>query len=208
VSVHAFVPAASSRRPQPPALGSLAPDLHWTDANGSRCSLRALRGQPVVVAFFPASWDPARAEQLEQYNALLRKLPGGGELVGVTSDPFWFDAATESGERVRFPLLHEPAGESEWARSYGVTDQQATFVVDSNGIVRWRHIAASGVQPSLDELFEAMQALDGGPGITRRDFLLTTIAFTLAATVPVAGHAQGTVRSPEDVRAATTTLNA
>jgi xanthine dehydrogenase YagT iron-sulfur-binding subunit len=190
--VQAIHSSAGGTPHRPPEVGDLAPDIHWTDEHGQRRALQDLRGQPVVVAFFPRTWDPTRGDQLAQYNALLRKLPGGGELVGVSGERFWFDATTGAGEHVRFPLLHAAQGDEAWLHRYGVYDRQATFLVDRDGVVRWRYIAAPGIQPALDELSDAMEALEQRPGVTRREFLVSAIAFTIAATLPLEGRAQTT----------------
>jgi xanthine dehydrogenase YagT iron-sulfur-binding subunit len=164
-----------------PNLGEPAPDIEWTDAHGERHCLSDLRGQPVIVAFFPPGWDPSRPAQLAQYNAMLARLPGGGKLVGASADEFWFELESGNGEHLQFPLLHDATAHPEWATQFGVGDVQATFLIDRDGIVRWRHIAADAAQPSFDDLLAAMYVTDHGFGMTRREFMLSAIACSIAA---------------------------
>lgn len=174
----------------------MAPELEWTDAQGLPCSLRDLRGHPVVLAFFPSAWDPSRADSLERLNALLATLPGECVLVGAARDRLWFDAELQADERVRFPLLHDASTSPAWARRYGVDGQQATFVIDAQGVVRWRHVAVPGVQPSLAELAESVRALASHAGASRRELLVASFAVALTA----AGFPQGAFAQPPEQR--------
>ncbi len=175
----------------PPDVGVEAPDLDWFDAHGLPCTLRDLRGHPVVLTFFPGEWDPARADHLRQINALLKSLPGGGALVGAAPDRFWFDAELGPDERFRLPLLHDASTSPFWARRYGVEGRQATFLIDAGGRVRWRHLAPPGVRPSLEALAESLWALARDGGLSRRELLFTAVAVAVtAAAAPTEASAQ------------------
>src|SRR5438105_10711643 len=133
-------------------VGRAAPDFTTGVASGHEISLAMLRGTPVLLAFFPDGWDPARPHLLASYNELLRSVPGGGQVVSVSRDDWWCDLETDDGKQVRFALLPGLGGDDDIARSYGVAGQQALFLLDGDGMVRWRHIAANGVQPDVDAL--------------------------------------------------------
>src|SRR5690349_19869213 len=43
---------------EPVAVGEVAPDFDWIDDDGQHAHLCDLRGEPVLLAFFAAEWDP------------------------------------------------------------------------------------------------------------------------------------------------------
>src|SRR5690349_8509362 len=98
--------------------GAVAPDFQLC-RDGRAVSLRDLRGQPVVLAFFPDEWDPSRGEQIGFYEQVLRELPGEPDVQST-------------------PLLRPDEGV---AAQYGVKGEQAVFVVDEEGVIRWKHVA-------------------------------------------------------------------
>jgi xanthine dehydrogenase YagT iron-sulfur-binding subunit len=145
------------RTADPADVGSLAPDFVLADQGGREVRLRDLRGQPVILAFFPGGWDPSRSDQLAQFNRLVAAVPGQGtELLGIARDGVWCDL-TFADESVRVPVLADldPAGSV--AERYGVFGGPAVVVLDEEGRVSWRH---DGPAPRLDELASALASLD------------------------------------------------
>lgn len=144
--------------PLPP--GTFAPELF-------PAMLEKMRGRPILLAFYPAGWDPARGVQIEQYYKML--------------------AQAFAKEQVQFLL---PDGDS--ARRYGVAGRQALFVIDIEGMIRWSYAAAPGVTPRVEELLAGLDTLrpvkkisGKSAGLSRRDFLAATLAaaFALTATL-------------------------
>jgi xanthine dehydrogenase YagT iron-sulfur-binding subunit len=176
----------------PIVVGTAAPDFTTgvTGGQSVSVSLSALRGNPVLLAFSLAGWDPARPHLLASYNALLRSVPGGGQVVSLARDDCWCDLETDDGKQLRFALLPDLDRRDDIAKSYGVAGQQALFLLDGDGIVRWRHLATSGAQPDIDKLRAAVDDSVGARQVTRRDFLITTFALSLAlAVAPRLGRA-------------------
>src|SRR5690349_3797835 len=121
------VPARDAQEPLP--IGAEAPDFDWSDEDGSRASLYELRGQPVLLVFFAAHWDPAREHQLWVYNEVLRRLPSGGQVLGLAQDGRWCEIMLDDEHTMRFPLLGDLGTEGEIARRFGVLGSQAIFVI-------------------------------------------------------------------------------
>ena len=155
--------------PLPP--GTPAPEFTLTRPEGP-ISLSGLRGRPVVLAFTPAGWDPARATQMEQYDAVL-------------SEAF-------ADNQIQFPLLTDQA----MAGRYGVAGRQALFIVDAEGVIRWSHVAPVGLAPRAEELLAGLDSLRPRPrnigpnsglngGLSRREFLATTLAAAFALALPL-----------------------
>src|SRR5262245_37285242 len=123
---------------EPLAPGTPAPDFTLRRgagvAEGPPLALRELRGQPVVLAFFPAEWDPARGEQLALYNRLVSALSGQPpRLVALTVDGIWCRAAL-ADRRVQFPLLVDLGADPAVAARYGVAGREALFMIDGDGV--------------------------------------------------------------------------
>ena len=51
-----------------------APDFTLSVTPDQKLSLRDLRGQPVVLAFYPADWSPVCGDQMTLYNEILPEL--------------------------------------------------------------------------------------------------------------------------------------
>jgi xanthine dehydrogenase YagT iron-sulfur-binding subunit len=167
----------------PLCVGALAPDFQWIDDDGRSICLRDLRGQPVLLAFFAPEWDPAREHQLWAYNEVLKRLPSGGTVLGLAHEGQWCEIMLDGEGSMRFPLLGNLGTEGEIARRFGVVGSQAIFVIDESGVVRWRHVATDGMLVHLDELTQALSAVPERRTVTRREFLATTFAVSLALTI-------------------------
>jgi len=140
-------------------VGMPAPDFALTDAAGRRVTLGALRGQPVILAFYPPDWDPSRADQLAHFNWLVRQVPGvNAELLGISMDGMWCQLAF-ADDAVRVPLLADLDPGGAVAERYGVRGGQALFVVDAEGVVAWRHVGPAGSVPNVADLVAALEAL-------------------------------------------------
>ena len=176
--------------------GTLAPDFTLPQtASGSPTHLSSLRGQPVVLAFSPQDWDPSRAENLAHTRRLLTGAGFGGELLGLTRDGLWCQAAFADGP-LAFPLLSDTDMTGSTAQAYGVAGRQALFLLDGEGIIRWRYVAAPGHMPRAEDLLAGLQALAPpskttttkppmtGTGLSRRDFLAAALGAALVLSLP------------------------
>jgi len=196
--------------PAVPLVGESAPEIGWTDEHGRATSLHALRGKPVLLAFFADGWDPARRECLAQYEAVRRCLPGGAKLVAAEASGVHFTFDDSDGGALAFAQAPDGSADNQRnAARFGVEGMQAVFLIDATGIVRWRNISPPGVQPALHALLDAIEDPQFRQGVTRREFLLTAVALAVAAGVSPrwarAGDAD--VRVPAAARGRTTSLN-
>src|SRR5215208_5073298 len=109
-------------RRSPIRVGERAPDFELHDAAGRAYRLADFRGFPVVLAFDPAHWDPARAEHVERYNRLIERAPGlaGARLLSISGDGPWRELAFDDSARLAIPVLSGDDGAT--ARRYGVDD--------------------------------------------------------------------------------------
>lgn len=158
-----------SSSPSLPALGQPAPDFTLPATPDQTVSLSELRGHPVVLVFYPADFSPVCGDQLALYNELRADFAAhGAKVVGISVDGAWCHAAFARDRHLHFPLLadFEPKGEA--ARRYGVyrdkdgTSERALFLVDAEGVLRWRFVSPLGVNPGADGILEALATMPGG----------------------------------------------
>jgi len=155
------------------APGTLAPDFRLKSTPDQTVSLSEFRGQPVILAFYPADWSPVCGDQMSLYQAVLpefRRL--GAELVGISVDNIWCHLAFAKDRNLHFPLLSDFEPKGRVARAYGAyrkTDgeaERALFVLDGEGVVRWSHLSPVGVNPGADGILAALERIQG-TGVAR-----------------------------------------
>ena len=116
--------------------GTGAPDFTLKSTRGALVTLSALRGHPVVIAFF-ASWCHPCEEELPVLQQFARD-DGRLRVLGINFQDLAADTATFVDRlRVTFPaLLEDPTGPV--AQRYGIRGIPQTVFVDRHGIVRGR----------------------------------------------------------------------
>jgi peroxiredoxin len=149
--------------------GTPAPDFSLPATPDQRLSLRELRGNPVILAFYPADWSPVCGDQMALYNELRTEFHRyRAEVIGISVDGSWCHAAFRDARHIHFPLLSDFEPKGEVARRYGVyraadgTSERALFVIDGDGIIRWTYVSPVGVNPGADGILEALDALATG----------------------------------------------
>ena len=147
-------------------MGDRAPDFTLPDQNGDPVTLSALRGQPVVVYFYPRANTPGCTTQAcgirdrrAEYDAT------GARVLGISPDPVEAVAKFDREHSLGFTLLadegHEVAERyGTWVekRNYGRTYwgvQRATFVVGADGTIA--HVIPKASPKSHDD--EVLAAL-------------------------------------------------
>src|SRR5258706_13455214 len=83
-----------TRRSTGLAADTPAPDFILHTTPDQTVSLNEFRGQPVVLAFYPADWSPVCDDQMALYNEILRELQNlNVELIGISVDGVWCHVA-------------------------------------------------------------------------------------------------------------------
>lgn len=150
--------------------GSRAPEFALKATPDQTVSLAELRGQPVVLAFYPADWSPVCGDQLSIYNEILDEFRAHrATLLGISVDSVWSHLAFARDHHLHFPLLADFEPKGAVARQYGVyrpqdgTCERALFVIDGDGIIRWSYVSPLGVNPGAEGILEALDGLDQRP---------------------------------------------
>ncbi|ACU75927.1 alkyl hydroperoxide reductase/ Thiol specific antioxidant/ Mal allergen [Catenulispora acidiphila DSM 44928] len=154
-----------------PDLGVPAPDftlpgivLSGTEVERRDFTLSAHRGKPIVLAFYPGDDTPVCTKQMCAYNNELEKFADiGAEVWGIS--PQDLDSHEKFAQRhgLQQPLLADPA--KTVIQQYGVGLKalglkRSVFLVDAEGVLRWKHVATLGLKfQSVDTLTAQIAAL-------------------------------------------------
>ncbi len=127
-------------------VGQVAPGFELTAADGSRVRLSDLRGQHVVVYFYPAAMTPGCTKQACDFRDNLASLQTAGYAVlGISPDPPERLAKFAVRDAITFPLLSDP--DHAVLEAYGAYGEKtlygkrvvgvirSTVVIDPDGVV-------------------------------------------------------------------------
>ena len=130
-----------------PAPGDVAPDFTLPDQAGNPVSLAGLRGQTVVLYFYPKADTPGCTTQACGVRDHRTDYAQAGAVVlGVSPDPVKSTAAFDQKYDLGFPLLadedHQVAAaygvwveKTRYGRTY-MGAERTTFVIGPDGVVR------------------------------------------------------------------------
>ncbi|MGK5534184.1 peroxiredoxin family protein [Streptomyces sp. URMC 129] len=148
-----------------PEVGAPAPDFTVPGVvlNGDggvrreTYTLAEHRGRPLALVFYPGDETPVCTKQLCSYASELDRFRSVGAAVWAIS-PQGLDSHEAFARRraLGFPLLADT--DRAVARAYGVAVpglglRRSVFIVDADGVVRWKHVAVLGLTfQSVDTL--------------------------------------------------------
>jgi peroxiredoxin len=148
------------------APGQRAPDFELKTASTESVRLSDLRGQPVVLAFYPADFSPVCGDQLALYQAASPTFTQyGAQVLGVSADGVYSHQAFAQARGLQFPLLSDWWPHGRTAQAYGAFDDdsgmaaRALFVLDEDGVVNWSYLSPAGVNPGADGILSALEAM-------------------------------------------------
>jgi cytochrome c biogenesis protein CcmG/thiol:disulfide interchange protein DsbE len=139
-------------------VGTIAPDFTLTSTTGVTVRLSALRGHPVVIAFF-ASWCYPCEQELPVLQHFAHADAGRLQVIGVNFQDLPSDTANFVRQlHITFPaLLEDPSGPV--ADRYGILGIPQTVFVDAHGIVRGRvygQTSRHALEPAIDDLLRGV----------------------------------------------------
>jgi peroxiredoxin Q/BCP len=137
--------------------GQKAPAFTLTAGDGQKVRLSELKGQPVVVYFYPRDDTPGCTREacaFRDQSAALKKL--GARVLGISADSTASHEKFRDKFKLNFPLLSDP--DHAVAEKYGAWReknmygkksmgiQRSTFLIDSGGKVAkvWKAVKVDG----------------------------------------------------------------
>jgi peroxiredoxin Q/BCP len=117
------------------APGDPAPDFTLSDADGNQVTLSSLRGQRVIVYFYPAAMTPGCTTQACDFRDSEQSLAAAGlAVIGISPDSPARLAKFREKESLNFPLLSDPDHATEEA--YGTYGEKVTYGKKTVGVIR------------------------------------------------------------------------
>lgn len=151
-------------------VNQVAPDFELPSSEldggrpGKKVKLSALRGKPVVLAFYPLDWSPVCTNENVCFKSDLGKFgDASAQILGISVDSVWSHRAFADSLGLDFPLLADFQPRGAVASQYGLflaekgVTKRATVIIDKHGRVAWmkEHEGARDNQ----ELLAALAAL-------------------------------------------------
>jgi len=117
------------------APGDKAPDFTLPDADGKLVSLSSLRGQQVIVYFYPAAMTPGCTTQACDFRDNLSSLAAAGVAVlGISPDAPAKLVKFRDRDHLTFPLLSDP--DHKVLEAYGAWGEKTLYGKKTVGVIR------------------------------------------------------------------------
>jgi peroxiredoxin Q/BCP len=151
--------------------GKKAPEFTLPADDGSKVKLNELRGNPVVLYFYPRDDTPGCTREACAFRDRQKQLVKlGAKVYGVSADDVASHVKFRDKYQLNFPLLadveHAVAEKyGAWReknmygkKSFGI--QRSTFLIDAEGVVRkvWKRVSVDGHD---DQVLDALRELQG-----------------------------------------------
>ena len=153
----------------PIAVGEPAPDFALESDVGGTVRLSTLRGQPVVLFFYPKDNTPGCTTEACDFRDRMERVDAaGGHLFGISRDSKKRHDNFRTKHGLNFPLLIDP--DAEVHAAYGAWGEKVmygrkldgvirtTVLIDADGIVRqlWSKVRVKG---HADKVVAALESL-------------------------------------------------
>jgi peroxiredoxin Q/BCP len=161
-------------------VGDAAPDFELPGTDGETFKLSAHRGKNVVLAFYPGDATTVCTKQFCSYRDNSERIDQlDAKVIGISPQSVDSHERWVEEQELNLPLLADE--DLAVSKSYGVTGwlgplarftelkdapggrytQRAIFVIDGDGIVRYRHVSRTGSTfQTVGDLEKAVAALD------------------------------------------------
>jgi peroxiredoxin Q/BCP len=149
--------------------GDKAPDFSLPSDGGGTISLKKLKGQNVVLYFYPKDDTSGCTKEAMEFNALRAKFAKAGtEIIGVSPDSVASHDKFKKKYDLAFPLVSDE--QKDMLAAYGVWVEKSmygrkymgvertTFLIDGKGKIQeiWRKVKVPG---HAEAVLKAAQAL-------------------------------------------------
>ena len=150
-----------------PDVGLSAPDFTLRDQHGQSTTLSQYRGKRVVVVmFYPWAFTRVCTSELcDVRDAMPHFQNEAVQILAISCDPVYSLRAYAEQEGLSYPLLSDFWPHGEVAQAYGVFEHsrgcalRGTFVIDHDGVLRWKIVNAIPDARDLDDYRAALADL-------------------------------------------------
>jgi peroxiredoxin Q/BCP len=161
-------------------VGDTAPDFELPGTGGKTYRLSDYRGRNVVLAFYPGDATTVCTKQFCSYRDNAEQMDGlDAEVLGISPQSVDSHERWTKEQELNVPLLADE--DISVSKAYGVTGwlgplarftevrddtvdgryvMRAIFVIDGEGVVRFRHVSRTGsTYQSVDDIERAVAAI-------------------------------------------------
>jgi peroxiredoxin Q/BCP len=137
------------------APGDQAPDFTLPDADGNEVSLASLRGQRVIIYFYPAAMTPGCTKQACDFRDSKSDLSEAGfAVLGISPDSPAKLARFRDRDGLTFPLLSDP--DRKVLQAYGAYGEKMMYGKKSVGVIRSTFVV--GADGKIEEALYGVKA--------------------------------------------------
>jgi thioredoxin-dependent peroxiredoxin len=135
--------------------GDEAPDFTLSDADGNAVSLSSLRGQRVIVYFYPAAMTPGCTKQACDFTESMPDLEKVGlAVLGISPDAPAKLARFREKESITFPLLSDP--DKSVLGAYSAYGEKMNYGKKIMGVIRSTFVV--GADGKVERAYYAVKA--------------------------------------------------
>ena len=137
------------------APGDPAPDFTLPDPDGHNVSLSSLRGQRVIVYFYPAAMTPGCTKQACDFRDSNADLSAAGlAVLGISPDSPAKLAKFRDRDALTFPLLSDP--DLTALKAYGAYGEKMLYGKKSVGVIRSTFVV--GADGAIEKAYYGVKA--------------------------------------------------
>jgi peroxiredoxin len=148
-------------------IGDLAPDFTLKNQHGELVTLSSYRGEKnVVILFYPFSFTGICTGELCGIRDALELFQNDAvQVLAVSCDTPFTQRVFAERENYQFPVLSDFWPHGSVAQAYGIFDAdrgcaiRGTFIIDKEGVLRWKIVNAIGDARNLSEYTAALATL-------------------------------------------------
>jgi peroxiredoxin Q/BCP len=132
------------------SVGDRAPGFELEGTGGHSYRLSDYLGKGVIIAFYPGDFTPVCTKQFCSYRDDGDRIEAlGVEMLGISPQSVGSHERFASENGLNVPLLSDHG--KRVAKSYGVVGpggfvRRSIFLVDGEGVIRYRHVALFGLR--------------------------------------------------------------
>jgi peroxiredoxin Q/BCP len=135
--------------------GDEAPDFTLPDADGHPVTLSSLRGQRVIVYFYPAAMTPGCTKEACDFSESLADLNAVGvQVLGISPDAPAKLARFRDKEGITFPLLSDP--DRTALTAYGAYGEKMNYGKKTMGVIRSTFVV--GADGTVEKAYYGVKA--------------------------------------------------
>jgi len=149
----AIMPATQETSKAIPSVGTQAPDFTLPDSNGSPVSLASLKGQTIVLYFYPKADTPGCTKEACGFrDAIATYKKQGVPVLGISPDPVEDVKKFADKFQLNFPLLAD--ADHKVCEQYGVWQEKNNYGKKYWGVARTTFIIRDG---KIAHVFESVK---------------------------------------------------